>query len=91
MDEIIIGSEEDYDRAAEELEELTAKDNPTDREQGAIDRLSVALEKWDEEHYPFEEPSERTSMLISDALGDDPERARKAMIELNWHDQEDRG
>jgi hypothetical protein len=92
MDEIIITNEEEYDRAAEELFELTAKDNPTDREQGYIDRLTDAIVKWDDEHYPHAEPSPRTKMLISDALGDDPEKARKAMEELNWHDaEEDRG
>ena len=86
MDEIIIRNEDEYDRAADELFELTEKDNPTDAECGYIERLHRAIVAWDDEHHPVSEPSERTKMLIADALGDDPEKARKAMTELNWHD-----
>jgi len=89
MDEIIITTEEQNEAALVELEELTAKEKLTDREQGYIDRLTAAIEKFEAEHYPIAEPDERTKMLISDALGHDPEKARKAMAELNWHDAED--
>jgi hypothetical protein len=89
MDEIVITTEEENERATEELFELTAKDKLTDAEQGYADRLTDAIVKFEEEHYPMSEPSPRTKMLISDALGDDPEKARKAMEELNWHDAED--
>jgi antitoxin component HigA of HigAB toxin-antitoxin module len=89
MDEIIIRNEEENDRAIAELEELMENEKPTDREQGYIDRLSAAIEKFEAEHYPIEEPSERDKMLIADALGDDPEKARKAMNELNWHDADE--
>ncbi len=84
--EIIIRNEDEYDRAADELYELNEKDNPKDAEFGNIERLNRALRAWDDEHHPVPEPSPRIKMLIEDALGDDPEKSRKAMIELNWHD-----
>jgi len=90
MDDIVITTEEQNDAALAELEELLENEKPTDRELGYIDRLTAAIEKFEVEHYPIAEPNERTKILISDALGDDPEKARKAMIELNWHDAEDR-
>jgi antitoxin component HigA of HigAB toxin-antitoxin module len=89
MDDIIITTEEQNDDALAELEELTLNEKPTDREQGYIDRLTAAIEKFEAEHYPIAEPSPRTKQLIADALGDDSEKARKAMTELNWFDAED--
>jgi len=86
MDEIVITTEEENERACAELEELLENEKPTDREQGYIDCLTAAIEKFEAEHYPIPEPSDRTKMLVADALGDDPEKARKAMVELNWHD-----
>lgn len=87
MDEIVITTEEQNEAALTELEELTGQEKHTDRELGYMERLTAAIEKFEAEHYPIAEPDERTKMLISDALGDDPERARKAMIELNWYDE----
>lgn len=89
MDDIVITTEEQNDAALAELEELTGQEKHTDRETSYIERLTAAIEKFEAEHYPISEPSERTKMLISDALGDDPEKARKAMTELNWFDVED--
>jgi antitoxin component HigA of HigAB toxin-antitoxin module len=86
MDEIVITTEEENERALQELELLSDKEKPTDAEVGYIDRLTAAIEKFEAEHYPISEPSDRTKMLIADALGDDPEKMRKAMNELNWHD-----
>ena len=86
MEEIIITNDEENERAIEELCLLTDKEKPTDAEIGYMERLTDAITKFEDEHYPIAEPSERTKMLIADALGDDPEKARKAMIELNWHD-----
>ena len=86
MDDIVITTEEQNEVALAELEELLENEKPTDREQGYIDRLTAAIEKFEAEHYPISEPSERTKQLIADALGDDPEKMRKAMNELNWHD-----
>lgn len=85
MDEIIITTEEQNERALRELYELDTKGKWTDAEFGYMERLTAAIEKFEGEHYPIAEPDQRTKMLISDALGDDPERARKAMEELNWH------
>jgi hypothetical protein len=89
MDEIVITTEEENERAIQELYELDTKEKHTDAELGYMERLTAAIEKFEEEHYPISEPDERTKMLISDALGHDPEKARKAMAELNWHDAED--
>jgi antitoxin component HigA of HigAB toxin-antitoxin module len=89
MEPIIIHNEEEYDQCADELFELTAKENPTSREEAYIEVLTDAIVAWDNEHYPTPEPSERTKMLISDALGPDKEKARKAMTELNWYDADE--
>lgn len=89
MDDIVITTEEQNEAALAELEELLENEKPTDREQGYMERLTAAIEKFEEEHYPIAEPSPRDKQLISDALGDDPEKARKAMAELNWHDAGD--
>jgi hypothetical protein len=87
MDDIVIRTEDENERAIEELMTLTDKEKLTDRELGYIDRLTAAIEKFEAEHYPIAEvQSPRTKQLIADALGDDPEKMRKAMIELNWHD-----
>jgi hypothetical protein len=86
MEPIIIHSEEEYDRLADQLFELTSKEKPTSQDEAEIEVMTDALIAWDEIHHPIPEPSERTKMLIADALGDDKEKARKAMHELNWHD-----
>jgi len=89
MDDIVIRTEEENERALAELGELLENEKPADREQGYIGRLTAAIEKFEDEHYPMREPSPRDKSLIADALGNDPEKARKAMEELNWHDAED--
>ena len=86
MDDIVITTEEQNEVALAELEELLENEKPTDREQGYIDRLTAAIEKFEAKQYPIVEPSPRDKQLIADALGDDPEKSRKAMTELNWHD-----
>jgi hypothetical protein len=89
MDDIVITTEEQNEAALAELEELLENEKPTDREQGYIDRLTAAIEKFEEEHYPMPEPTDREKELIADALGHDPVKAKKAMKELNWHDMGD--
>jgi antitoxin component HigA of HigAB toxin-antitoxin module len=85
MDNIIITTEEQNERALAELEELTGKDKHTDRELGYIDRLTAAVEKFEDERYPIVEPSPHDKQLMMDALSGDPTKVRKAMEELNWH------
>jgi hypothetical protein len=89
MDDIVITTEEQNEAAIAELFELTGKEKHTDRELGYIDRLTAAIEKFEDEHYPMPEPSPREAQLIQDALGHDPVKAKKAMKELNWHDMGD--
>lgn len=89
MDEIVITTEEQNEAAIAELMELTRKEKHTDRELGYMERLTAAIVKFEEEHYPMPEPTDREKRLIADALGHDPEKAAKAMKELNWHDAGD--
>ena len=50
MEPIIIHSEEEYDRLADQLFELTSKEKPTSQDEAEIEVMTDALEAWDDVH-----------------------------------------
>jgi AmiR/NasT family two-component response regulator len=50
---MVILTEEENEAAIERLFALTAKANPTDEEQDLIDRLTAAIEQFEERWYPL--------------------------------------